>query len=87
MMRSNIKSRLVKLEALLAAKTNIMPNVVLVCIYERENDVVAAGIGGNNVLRQDGEPLDALTARASRELGMQFLFAIYADGIEAGYQT
>jgi hypothetical protein len=84
MMRSNLKSRLAKLEARLAAKINILPNAVLVSIYERENDVVAAGIGGNNVLRQDGESLDALTARASLELGMQILFAIYADGTEAG---
>jgi hypothetical protein len=80
---SNLRLRLEKLEAKSAAKEHVFSQAVLIGVFGDANNVVGAGILGRNVLREEGEPIEIMTARASRILGMQFLFAIFADGTEA----
>jgi hypothetical protein len=80
---SNLRLRLEKLEAKSAAKEHVFPQAVLIGVFDNAHNVVGAGILGRKVLREEGETVENMTARASRILGMQFLFAIFADGTEA----
>lgn len=82
-----LKARLAKLEARLAPK-RLFSRVVLIGVFNdlpgySKSDIIGAGIGGRNIYRLHGETVDALTERASSELGMQFLFAIYSNGSQA----
>jgi hypothetical protein len=77
----SLKERLARLEARLGPKRVGFPVVVLIGVFDCDDaDVMGCGIGGRKVFRKDGETLDELKWRASRELNMQFLFAVYVDG-------
>jgi hypothetical protein len=80
---SNLRLRLEKLEAKSAAKEHVFGQAVLIGVFGNDHNVAGAGILGRTVKREENETVEALTSRASRILGMQFLFAIYADGTEA----
>lgn len=83
-MKVSLKTRVAKLEQRLAAKNEGFSVSILIGLYEGNSDnIVGAGVGDKRVERRVGESVDALSARASRELGMQVLFAIYVDGTEA----
>ena len=83
-MKVSLKTRIAKLEQRLAAKNGGFPVSILIGLYDDNAEkIIGAGICGKVVYRNSGEPVDVLTARASRELGMQVLFAIYADRTEA----
>ena len=82
-MNATLKRRLAKLERELRAMKRAFPISILIGVYDRDADIVGAGIGAKKVERRVGESVDDLTNRASAELGMQFLFAIYTDGTDA----
>ena len=80
----SLERRLAKLEAGRALKANDFSDAVMVGVFNHDHeDIVGAGICGSRVWRTPGETIAALTARASRELGMQVLFAVYKGGTEA----
>ena len=80
---SNLRKRLETLEATRATLKAVFSKSVLVGVFDNDDDIIGAGICGIKVFREPGETISQLTARASRSLGMQVLFAIYSDGSEA----
>jgi hypothetical protein len=84
MTTADLKRRLDKLMGIEAARKERFLNSVLVGALNHDaEDIVGAGISGTKVLRESGETIEELTMRAGRILGMQVLFAIYRNGLEA----
>jgi hypothetical protein len=84
MSTANLKRRLDTLKAARVAKNARYSNSVLVGALNHDpEDIVGAGISGTKVSREPGETIEALTARAGRQLERQVLFAFYKNGMEA----
>ncbi len=84
-MTANFKVRLAKLEAHIATKDVGFPPVVL-GEYNRTDSETVGVSGGNGqiVARQSGESVEAMIARAQRQLRQKIVFLIYAENGHTG---
>lgn len=83
-MKANLKARIAKLEASIAAKDAGFPSVVFGEFDRTEDEIVGVGSNGQNVARQSGKSVEEMIDRAQRELRQKIVFLIYAENGNTG---